>query len=561
MSRVFEIADQYVDEMAGLDPELATSLGIAGYEREMPDLSPDGAAAMAALNRRTVGELESSEVEGERDRIARDFMQERLTTQLALHDAKEHLREVRIIASPMGSARTIFDQMQKESEEDWSNIAARLKLLPEALGGYRASLDEGIGRGLVAAKRQARECQRQAEVWSGQHKAERGFFDILLETFEGAGLTSISLSDDVAAGVKVAKEAYAEMGRYLRDDYEPKASKAEGAGEERYNLMNRVFVGAEIDLQETYEWGWEEQWRIDREMEETAARIADGGTVDDATEILENDPARSLDGVDAYQRWLQELHDEALQAMHGKHFDIDERIRRMEVMIPPPGGALAPYYSGPSEDFTRPGRTWWPTGTRTVFPKWTAVSTAYHEGVPGHHLQIGSSRCLGDKMSRFQSLMGFVSGYGEGWALYAERLMGELGFLENPDYYFGLLSSQALRACRVIVDIGMHLGLPIPEREKFHPGETWNHDLAREFVTVRSRQEPEFVKSEIVRYLGWPGQAISYKVGERKWLDVREAARRRAGGEFDLSKFHTQALDLGPLGLEQLEREMDRAGG
>ena len=107
----------------------------------------------------------------------------------------------------------------------------------------------------------------------------------------------------------------------------------------------------------------------------------------------------------------------------------------------------------------------------------------------------------------------------------------------------------------------MHLGLPIPEREKFHPGETWNHDLAREFVTVRSRQEPEFVKSEIVRYLGWPGQAISYKVGERKWLDVREAARRRAGGEFDLSKFHTQALDLGPLGLEQLEREMDRAGG
>ena len=444
MSKIFEIADGYVNEIAALDPTLATALGIAGHEREMPDNSPDGAAATADLNRRTVGELESAEVDGERDRIARDFMLERLGARLALHDANEHLRGLRIIASSMQGARSVFDQMPKESEEDWSNIAARLALVPEALAGFRASLDEGIRQGLVAAKRQSRECQRQAEIWSGQRNGERGFFDLLLEMFEKSGIESNPLSSDVETGVQAANEAYGEMGRYLRDEYEPKASEGEAAGEDRYKLMNQVFLGASIDLKETYEWGWEEQWRIDSEMEETAARIADGGSVDDAMEILEKDPSRCLDGVDAYQSWLQELHDEALEALHGKHFDIDERIRRMEVMIPPPGGALAPYYSGPSEDFARPGRTWWPTGTRTVFPKWTAVSTAYHEGVPGHHLQVGSSRCLGAKMSRFQSLLGFVSGYGEGWALYAERLMGELGFLENPDYYMGLLSAQAL---------------------------------------------------------------------------------------------------------------------
>jgi len=561
MSRIFEIGDEYVNEIAALDPTLATALGIPGHEREMPDYSPDGAATMADLNWRTVSELESVEVEGDRDRIARDFMVERLSARLALYDASENLRDLRIIASSMQSARSVFDQMPKESDEEWSNIAARLQLVPGALAGFRKTLNAGIEKGLVAAKRQARECQRQAEIWSGQREGARSFFDILFESFETSDVDSDGLAKDVAEGVRAAKEAYAEMARYLRDEYEPKASEGEAAGEERYKLMNRVFLGASIDLKDTYEWGWEEQWRIDREMAETAAKIADGGSVDDAMKILENDPARCLDGVDAYQSWLQELHDEALVSLHGKHFDIDERIRRMEVMIPPPGGALAPYYSGPSEDFARPGRTWWPTGTRTVFAKWSAVSTAYHEGVPGHHLQVGSSRCLGDKLSRFQSMLGFVSGYGEGWALYAERLMGELGFLENPDYYMGLLSAQALRACRVIVDIGMHLGLKIPEKEKFHPGEVWNHDLAREFVTVRSRQEPEFVKSEIVRYLGWAGQAISYKVGERKWLEVREAAKRKAGGSFDLKQFHTDVLDLGPLGLEQLEREMGGGSG
>jgi uncharacterized protein (DUF885 family) len=320
--------------------------------------------------------------------------------------------------------------------------------------------------------------------------------------------------------------------------------------------MSRVFLGAEIDPQETYDWGWQELYRLEREMELTAEKIAPGGGIDGAKALLESDPARSLEGVEAFRSWLQEVHDEAVKSLDGTHFDIDPRIRRMEVMIPPPGGALAPYYTGPSEDFTRPGRTWWPLGTRTRFPKWMEVSTAYHEGVPGHHLQVGGARALGDKLSRFQRLLTFVSGYGEGWALYAERLMGELGYLENPDYYLGMLSAQALRAVRVIVDIGMHLEYKIPASERFHPGEVWNHDLALAFAIERSRWLAEMLASEIVRYLGWPAQAISYKVGERKWLETRESAKRQLGAKFDLKRFHTEVLDLGPMGLAQLEREV-----
>lgn len=569
MSRIFEIADRYVDEIAALDPITATALGVPGHEREMPDFSPDGVAAVADLNRRTVAELDaasspSNPVSGEagegererRDRIAKEFMLERMGVRLALFDAKEYMRDVRIIASSMSSTRSVFDQMPKTTEEDWANIAARLALVPRTLAGYRATLNEGIAEGIVASKRQAREARRQALIWSAQMEGERSFFDILHEGFEKAGVGGDGLRKDVELGIAAAKHAYGEMARYLGDVYEPAASEGEAAGEERYRLMNRVFLGASIDPRETYEWGWEEQRRIDREMMETAAKIADGGSVEAAMEVLENDPSRRLDGVESFQSWLQELHDEALVQLHGTHFDIDERIRRMEVMIPPPGGAMAPYYTGPSEDFSRPGRTWWPIGSRKVFPKWKEVTTAYHEGVPGHHLQVGSSRCLGDKLSRYQSMLGFVSGHGEGWALYAERLMGELGFLENPDYYMGLLSAQALRACRVIVDIGMHLEMRIPEGEPFHGGEAWDHDLAVEFVVLKTGWDRETVASEVVRYLGWPGQAISYKVGERRWLEIRERVRRSDGASFDLRQFHTDVLDVGPMGLEQLEREV-----
>ena len=115
-------------------------------------------------------------------------------------------------------------------------------------------------------------------------------------------------------------------------------------------------------------------------------------------------------------------------------------LHRCEAMIAPPGGAAAMYYTGPSEDFSRPGRTWYPTQGRTTFPLWREVSTCYHEGVPGHHLQVAQVKYLSDKLSRFQRAFGFVSGHGEGWALYAERLMGELGYLEDPAYELGMLA-------------------------------------------------------------------------------------------------------------------------
>jgi uncharacterized protein (DUF885 family) len=273
---------------------------------------------------------------------------------------------------------------------------------------------------------------------------------------------------------------------------------------------------------------------------------------------LEADPARVIEGEDALLAWLQDRIDRTIAELNGTHFDIAEPLQRCQAMIAPPGGAAAMYYTGPSEDFSRPGRTWYPTLGNTRFPTWREVSIGYHESVPGHHLQIGQVRYLAGVLSRYQRMMGFVSGHGEGWALYAERLMGELGYLEDPGYELGMLAAQAMRAVRVIVDIGMHLELAVPDDEPGIGGQTWTPELALPFVIERSRFPENFMRSEVDRYLGLPGQAITYKVGERVWLEARDAAKARHGASFDLKAWHAFALDLGAIGLDDLTRELAR---
>jgi uncharacterized protein (DUF885 family) len=587
MSRVYDIAHRYVDEIAALDPNLATAIGVPGHEREMTDYSPAGPEALAVLNRRTVGELRSAQVEEqadereaeasaridktapfdhagghEQDRIAAEVMLERLGVHIDLFEAGEHFHDLNNIASPLQDIRQVFDQMARNTQEEWSNIAARLALVPEALAGYRETLSHGLDRRMAAATRQVKEGARQADVWSG----DNGFLAGLTTAFDKAELGPETLRTDLGRGTRLAREAYTEMARWLREDYAPNAETIrgpvgarEGCGDERYGLLSRVFLGASINPKETYERGWGQLHEVEQRMAATAELIIPGGSVADAREVLESDPARAVEGVDAYREWLQTLHDETVASLHGVHFEIDEKVRRIEVMIPPAGGALIPYYTGPSEDFSRAGRTWWPVDGLTRFPKWGDVSIAYHEGVPGHHLQVGGVRALGDELSRFQRMLTFISGHGEGWALYAERLMGELGYLEEPGYYLGMLSAQALRCVRVIIDIGVHLEVPIPQGEAFHPGEVWNHDLMLEFAVERTQRAREFLASEVVRYLGWPAQAISYKVGEQKWLEARDAARNRMGASFDLKAFHMEALALGPMGLEMLGQEMSKA--
>ena len=556
MSRVYEIADDYVARFAALHPIAATGMGVPGYEDRLTDFSPAGHERRISLDRETLEALEAAPLDHDRDRVAREAMAERLRLSLELDAAGEQFRSLNILASPMQSIRRVFDLMPRETEEDWRNIAERMARVPEALGQFRLTLEAGIEREQVGTRRQAEACAQQAEVWSGHQEGLPGFFGGLTDEFAASGVDEPALATELRNAAGSAGGAYAAFARFLRRRYLQVARPRDPVGADRYALGVRLFNGDALDLEETYAWGWEELQRIERQLDETAERILPGEGVEAAKQLLETDPERAIDGVDEFQRWMQELQDSTIAELHGRHFEIPEPVQQIETLIAPPGGALAMYYTGPSEDFSRPGRTWYPTGGRTRFPLWGEVSIAYHEGVPGHHLQIGMTTYLTEHLSRWQRLMGTTSGYIEGWALYAEQLMGELGYLENPDYELGMLRAQALRCTRVIVDIGMHLELPIPEGDGFHPGERWTPELGLEFLEQRSHFPADFLASDVDRYLGLPGQAISYKVGERAWLDAREAARRRLGDAFDLKTFHARAFELGPMGLALMRREL-----
>ncbi len=229
---------------------------------------------------------------------------------------------------------------------------------------------------------------------------------------------------------------------------------------------------------------------------------------------------------------------------------------RVEARIAPLGGASAAYYNSPSEDFSRPGTTWFPTLGRDRFPCWEQVSTWYHEGVPGHHLQLAQWLIEAPRLSKYQTTLGAVSANVEGWALYAERLMDELGLFRDSGERLGFLVGQQLRAVRVVIDIGMHLELEIPSDQSFQPGERWTPELGREFLLAHGGSDVAALESEVIRYLGMPGQAIGYKLGERAWLAGRDEARRRRGDGFDLKAWHMDALSLGSLGLDDLYDEL-----
>jgi uncharacterized protein (DUF885 family) len=558
-SPIAELADHYVERAATLDPVAATFEGLPGHDDELTDYSPDGVTERLAHDRATLAELDRLTPTDDGDRVGGEVLRRALDISVELAETGEPLRALSVLASPVSSIRMVFDLMPRATEQDWDAITARVAAVPQSLSSFQDAMTEGAREGLPAAARQVVACARQADTWGGVRDADGPpYFRGLLDAFDATDLDVPALRARLDHVTKRATAAYSSLGRYLVEEYLPHATDRDPVGEERYSRMARAYNGTVLDLGETYAWGWDELHRIEAAMASVAERVLPGEPIPAVIEHLEHDPTRTIDGVDAFRGWLQDLIDRSINELDGVHFDIPAPVRRVEAMIAPPGGAAAMYYTGPSEDFSRPGRTWYPTLGRTRFPLWGEVSICYHEGVPGHHLQIGMVRYLADTLNRFQRTFAGNSGHAEGWALYAERLMGELGYLDDPAYELGMLRAQAMRAVRIVVDIGLHLELEIPADERYHPGERWTPDLALPFVVERSHFPPDFMASEVDRYLGLPGQAISYKVGERVWLRGRDDARRRHGDAFDLKAFHAYALGLGPMGLDQLTAELAR---
>ncbi len=543
------IAEGWVQTLIDLNPDVAVWIGTEGRLGEYADLSPAGHDAQIAAARSVIGSLRGAEPLDEVDRVTRADLLSDLELAVESYEAKLHLRDLNVIVSPAQEIRETFDLMPTATTDDWATIAEKLGNLPAAVDGYIETLRAGIAAGVVPARRQVAEVAAQAR----RHADADGFFFDFTghAALEGGGTLPDPLASDLRAGAEVSARAYGELAEFLERELAPVAGERDGVGREHYALQSRHFLGAEIDLDETYEWGIDELRRMVDEQTRIAGEIVPGASVEEAIAFLDDDQSRKLHGTDELQSWMQALSDKAVAELSRDHFDIPEPVRTLECMIAPTqdGGI---YYTSPSDDFSRSGRMWWsvPEGV-TEFDTWRETTTVYHEGVPGHHLQLGQAVYNRATLNTWRRNLAGTSGHAEGWALYAERLMEELGYLDDPADRLGMLDGQRMRAARVVLDIGVHLGKP-----RLGGDGVWDAQEALRFMRANVNMNDAFIKFEVNRYLGWPGQAPSYKVGQRIWEQIREAAQRREGAAFSFKDFHKRALDLGGVGLDTLRGEL-----
>ena len=541
----FSLSNALLDEYLQLSPMACTMLGVSGSDDRWDELGPEGVAKQRAVAQKyREAFVELGESSDEWQRLSRQVALAFIEEQIDFIDSGEPLRDLNNIASPLQGIRETLDI---QSTSDWDDIIARLATIDEPLTGYRETLEEGRGKGLLAARRQVGAVVAQAKVLGGDGSPLERFGNMLADSDGASGELKEQMSDATTR----AKEAFASFAEYLESTYLPDATVADGVGRERYLRATRRFLGTDIDPEETYQWGWSQVRSLRDQMVETAALVDPEHSLGGVIEVLKTDRDRCAHGEAEFIEFIADRLNAAVVELDGTVFDIPEPIKKVDVKIAPPGGALGAYYLQPSEDFSRPGSVWWSTGGRQLLPLWDEVSTAYHEGFPGHHLQNGVAMTLGDHLSRLHRLFIWYPGYGEGWALYTELLMNELGYLDKPEYVLGMLAAEMLRACRVAIDIGSHLDLTIPDDAPFHPGEQWGFDLAVELLTDYAYLERDYAESEVTRYLGWPGQAISYKVGERTILELRDVFLGRGG---DLKEFHSRVLGSGPVGLDLLRQ-------
>ncbi|NLU78407.1 DUF885 domain-containing protein [Micromonospora sp. HNM0581] len=537
------VADEYLHALAALDPEAAEAAGRTP-EWRLADLSPENFDARAELSRRTATAVASATVTTPAERALAGALTDRLDSEITLHDVGFTTRLLAPLATPVHLARQVFDNLPRNTVDDWAVVADHLHRLPSTLAQYTATLRRSAQRGHLVARRQVLAVAQQCTAWVA------GDFYGGLVAGHQTGPSAARLAD----GAQVATAATAAFAAFLRTELAPVASEVDGVGRELYEVTARAFLGATVDLDELYAYGWAELTRIAAELRAVAVDCGHPDVVAART-ALDADPDGRVPVGPALEDWLTRRTALTTDLLDGTHFDIPPATRQVVCRISPATSGVM-YYTPPDANLTRPGGIWWsvPPGESTV-PVWRHVGTLCHEGLPGHHLQHAVTLTTAE-LHRWQRTLCHVHGYAEGWAHYAERLADELGLYASPAERLGMLDGQMWRAARVVVDLGLHLDLPIPAGNGFTDASRWSHPVAVDLLTRVAGLDSASARFEVDRYLGWPAQALAFKVGARLWQQARQDAERRSGPAFDRKRFHHTALALGPMGLDPLRSRL-----
>jgi uncharacterized protein (DUF885 family) len=554
-TKLDKLTNNYIKELIQLSPDSPAWLGrkdlfddIAKYS----DFSPSGANKRNDLDLKYLKLVEKEDTTNISDKITKELFLQTNKVSVDLFNLGDHLRDVSNLFSPVQSIYQTFDLIPKETDDDFEHIAKRLKNIEFAIDGYIESLKIGLEKNIVPAKRQVELCAIECKKHAGKLSA-KSYFD----TF----LSDVNIPDkyknDIEKGKNIAKKSYAKLAEFFSDKLLAKSEKDDSVGLDRYSLYSMRFVGAKLNFKEIYEWGIQQFEEISEKQFQIAKKLGAKSenrydAIAEITDILNKDDNLILKSPESFEKWMQKTSDEAMQyVLKNKKFDVPKAIQKLNCKIVKTDAGTV-YYNPPSDDLKRPGTMWWSvTPNDKFFSKWEGKTTVYHEGVPGHHLQVARQVYNKDLLNDFRR-NAFISGFGEGWALYAEQLMDEFGFLSLPEQ-LGTLFGKKLRAVRIIIDIGVHLKFDIPTSWQKHYGKgAWTYESAKKLLFKHIMGSKDFLTFELNRYMGMPGQAISYLVGMKKFLSIREKVV--STNRYSLKEFHSKTLDIGAVTFDILEK-------
>jgi uncharacterized protein (DUF885 family) len=535
-------------------PTFATILGDRRFDDRLEDVTPAATAAQiawlddVAARARAIDDGDLSAAE----RVTRQMLLDEVEGRVLANRTRVEEWTVDPLQGPAMRLLDLVDYHTLRTPEDGRNLAARWRAIGKHLDDMRANLREAADDGLVAA---AKPVERMVDIL---RKLEATPPDEWKLVAPAAALPADWSEADRAAVrtaiVEAANEAAIPAFTRYRETLErhiapiARSNETPGivhvpGGAAAYRDLIRVHTTLPLSPEEIHATGLAEIERIDREFVELGGRVLGTKDLDGTLAALRDDPRLRFDTAD-------EVFAVAKRSLARATAAIPEWFGRLPVaacvVIPVPDHSAEhqtiAYYSWPALDGSRPGRYYINLHAPTTRPRYEAEALAFHQAIPGHHLQIAIAQEL-DGLPAFQRVLGSTA-FSEGWGLYTERLSDEMGLYSSDMDRFGILSYDAWRAGRLVVDTGMHaLG--------------WTRQQAIDFLRAHSALAENNIENEVDRYIVWPGQALAYKTGQLEILRLRAAAKERLGAAFEIKAFHDTVLGAGAISLPALRGRVD----
>jgi uncharacterized protein (DUF885 family) len=547
-----DLLDEHWDYTMKENPEYASILGDKRYNTEVSDYSEAAVKKEQAETKRWLARFEAIDTRGfsETEKLNRDLMVRDLRQSIQWSKFRTWQTPVNQMGGIHLNAAQFPSLLSFTTAKDYDDYIVRLGKFPKNLDDTMANMRKGMANRLMPPKFLLEKVAEQASNIAGM-AADKSPFAAPLEKMPDA--LSAQEKERIRAALLAAIEksvipTYAKFAAFVRDEYAPKGRTEVGVwslpdGKERYAFMVRNQTTTDKTPEEIHKIGLSEVARIEGEMLQIAKKLGFNDLRTFNASLETNPAVRAKSGqhiIDSYRKYTDQ--------MYAKLPQLFGRLPKasMEIVETPAFRAAessGAEYNTPAPDGSRPGRVYVNTYEATKRKTLPFESTAYHEGVPGHHMQLAIQQELGD-LPKFRQ-QGGETAFVEGWALYSERLGKEVGFYEDPYSDYGRLNDEMLRAIRLVVDTGLH-------------SKKWTRDQVVQFFRDHSAIDEVEIQSETDRYIVWPGQALAYKIGQLKILELRERAQRELGSRFDIRRFHDEVLGAGSLPLQTLEERIER---